>query len=182
MNDYATAKGADLKKAEEIFRGLGFTKDKDGIWVTPNGTRLEFSCLYIPMWWATLADAFVAQMARIGIKINLVGTTWDPYTKSLWFDHDYDMYLRFGCWYNIHPYTSMYNIFVGWNTWYMGMVAPYPLHDPQVVDAPEWVADWIVTGCLVAIYLPCLTVQLRQVSPFHTRILALSCRVCGLRR
>jgi peptide/nickel transport system substrate-binding protein len=144
LNDYGTSKGgADLKKAEEIFLSLGFKKDAEGIWVTPNGTRLEFSCLYIPAWWSVLADAFVAQMARIGIKIRLVGTTWTPYCQSLFRDHEYDMYLRFGCWFSIHPWSTMNNIFVVRNSW-EGIPAPYPLHEPQIVDAPEWVASWIV--------------------------------------
>lgn len=143
LNDYGTSKGgADFRKVEEIFRSLGFTKDAEGIWVTPNGTRLEFSCLYIPAWWSVLADAFVSQMARIGIKIRLVGTTWEPYCQSLFRDHDYDMYLRFGAWYNIHPWSVMNNIFVVRNSW-MGIPAPYPLHEPQIVDAPDWVAGWI---------------------------------------
>ncbi len=31
----------DPKEAEEIFKSLGFTKGSDGVWVTPNGTRLK---------------------------------------------------------------------------------------------------------------------------------------------
>ncbi len=31
----------DPTKAEEIFKNLGFTKGADGVWVTPNGTRLK---------------------------------------------------------------------------------------------------------------------------------------------
>ncbi|MEM2163785.1 MAG: ABC transporter substrate-binding protein [Candidatus Bathyarchaeia archaeon] len=143
LNDYGGAKGADFKKAEEILLNLGFRKDTEGIWVTPNGTRLEFTCLYIPEWWAVLADAFVAQMSRFGIKITLVGTRWDPFCASLFRDHDYDIYLRFGTWYSIHPYTVMYNLFVARNSW-EGIPAPYPLHEPQIVEAPGWVASWIV--------------------------------------
>ncbi|HDI31880.1 MAG TPA: ABC transporter substrate-binding protein [Thermofilum sp.] len=35
----------NLKKAEEILTGLGFKKGPDGVWVTPNGTRLEMEYL-----------------------------------------------------------------------------------------------------------------------------------------
>jgi peptide/nickel transport system substrate-binding protein len=35
------------QKAQEIFESLGFTKGSDGIWVTPNGTRLELTILSI---------------------------------------------------------------------------------------------------------------------------------------
>jgi peptide/nickel transport system substrate-binding protein len=144
LNDYGASKGgADPKKAEEILLSLGFKRDGEGVWVTPNGTRLEFTCLYIPEWWAVLADAFVNQLSKFGIKIKLVGTRWDPYCASLFRDHDYDIYLRFGTWYSIHPWTAMNQIFVVRNSW-EGIPAPYPLHEPQIVDAPEWVASWIV--------------------------------------
>jgi len=35
----------NVTKSEEIFRNLGFNKGADGIWVTPNGTRLELTII-----------------------------------------------------------------------------------------------------------------------------------------
>ena len=40
----------DPERAEEIFASLGFTKGSDGIWVTPNGTRLELTIVTTTPW------------------------------------------------------------------------------------------------------------------------------------
>ncbi|MEM2921582.1 MAG: ABC transporter substrate-binding protein [Candidatus Bathyarchaeia archaeon] len=61
-------------KAEELLQGLGFTKGADGIYVTPNGTRLEFELKGTVGYGVTGAlgpamDAIAAQLERVGIKI-----------------------------------------------------------------------------------------------------------------
>jgi len=45
VNKYEITK-YDPAKAEAIFTQLGFKKGTDGIWVTPNGTRLEITYIY----------------------------------------------------------------------------------------------------------------------------------------
>lgn len=59
------------KKAMEILEGLGFRKGADGIYVTPNGTRLEFELMTQGGWInAAAAENLAAQLAKVGIKIN----------------------------------------------------------------------------------------------------------------
>jgi len=58
------------KKAEEILKGLGFKKGPDGIWVTPNGTKLEFELL-VGGWLKTeTCEALAAQLEKVGIKVT----------------------------------------------------------------------------------------------------------------
>jgi len=62
----------NLTKAEQILKGLGCTKDTDGIYKTPNGTRLEFELKTDGAWLnGPSMEAIAAQLAQIGIKINL---------------------------------------------------------------------------------------------------------------
>jgi peptide/nickel transport system substrate-binding protein len=65
----------NTSKTIEIFQSLGFTRGADGIWVTPNGTRLEFDILSAP-WtdWALACENTKLQLAKVGIKINVYAT------------------------------------------------------------------------------------------------------------
>jgi peptide/nickel transport system substrate-binding protein len=49
----------DPQKAEAIFKGLGFKKGADGIWVTPNGTRLELTIIAPSPWIEILRNAII---------------------------------------------------------------------------------------------------------------------------
>jgi len=59
-------------KAEELLRSLGFSKDDEGIYVTPNGTRLEFELSYgDPHINYAACNNIAEQLRRIGIKVNV---------------------------------------------------------------------------------------------------------------
>ncbi|MCD6465687.1 ABC transporter substrate-binding protein [Candidatus Bathyarchaeota archaeon] len=60
------------KKAAEILESLGFKKGDDGIWVTPNGTKLEFTWT-IPAGYSTAKVGVQAadQLKEFGIKITI---------------------------------------------------------------------------------------------------------------
>jgi peptide/nickel transport system substrate-binding protein len=59
-------------KAEQILQGLGFRKGADGVYVTPNGTRLEFTLVTGGTWInAPAAENLKAQLEKVGIKINV---------------------------------------------------------------------------------------------------------------
>jgi len=70
-------------KATAIFESLGFTKGADGIWVTPNGTRLELSILTPAPWIEKrrMATVLVDQLTTGGVdtvmKIVEVGPFGD---------------------------------------------------------------------------------------------------------
>jgi hypothetical protein len=68
LTDYAY----NPTKAEEILKGLGFKKGSDGVWVTPNGTRLEFEWI-IPAGYATgrVGTQAAAQLTNFGIKVTV---------------------------------------------------------------------------------------------------------------
>ena len=62
----------DLGQAEEILDDLGYTKGADGIYVTPNGTRLEFELLSAGDWLvAEATEAIAAMLEQVGIKCNV---------------------------------------------------------------------------------------------------------------
>lgn len=66
-------------KAEELLKGLGFEKGPDGIYVTPNGTKLEFDAAFASNWiHAETAEALATQLAKVGIKLNI--RMFDPGT------------------------------------------------------------------------------------------------------
>jgi ABC-type transport system substrate-binding protein len=71
-------------KAEQLLQSLGYTKDTDGVYKTPNGTRLDFELESCNGGWllGPEMDAISAQLAKIGIKITprLVdyGVYFDP--------------------------------------------------------------------------------------------------------
>ncbi|RLB80293.1 MAG: hypothetical protein DRH17_12310 [Deltaproteobacteria bacterium] len=60
------------EKAKKLLEGLGFKKGPDGVWVTPNGTRLEFEWT-IPAGYATgrCGTLAAAMLTDFGIKINV---------------------------------------------------------------------------------------------------------------
>jgi len=62
----------NVTKAEEILKSIGFKRGADGIWVSENGTKLEFEWL-IPAGWATgrVATQAAAQLAEFGIKATI---------------------------------------------------------------------------------------------------------------
>jgi len=86
----------DPNKAIKIFEELGFKRGPDGIWVTPNGTRLSFE-LVAPCWtdWALGAEFLKSELAKVGIEIKLTilrewGTMCDRVRRG-----DYDIFIWF---------------------------------------------------------------------------------------
>ena len=61
------------EKAVEIFKSLGFKKGSDGIWVTPNGTRLSWTILAIPPPYptTTVLEDLANEMKKIGIDAHV---------------------------------------------------------------------------------------------------------------
>ena len=62
----------DPDKAEDLLTTAGFTRDADGVWVSPDGIRLEFELL-TPAGYATgrVGTQAGAQLAESGIKIDV---------------------------------------------------------------------------------------------------------------
>ena len=60
----------DPDKAIKILEDLGFKRGADGIFVTPNGTRLSFKMIYpSPEWVPGYAEFMVTSLKKIGIEV-----------------------------------------------------------------------------------------------------------------
>jgi len=68
----------DPAKAEEILKGLGFTRDADGVWVDDTGKRMEYE-LTVPaeyLDWSAAAENAAEQLTAFGIKTTVRGITF----------------------------------------------------------------------------------------------------------
>lgn len=65
----------DPAKAEEIFKGLGFTKGSDGVWVTDKGDRMEYELTAPAEYadWSAAAENLAEQLTAFGIKTSFRG-------------------------------------------------------------------------------------------------------------
>ena len=73
MNNYVKKFTYDYNpsKAEQLLKELGFTKGADGIYVTPNGTKLEFE-LAVDGWLKPEScEAIAAMLEKVGIKLTI---------------------------------------------------------------------------------------------------------------
>jgi len=61
----------DAARAEQLLSGLGFTKGADGIYVTPNGTRLEFELTFAGYVNAVAMENLAAQLLKVGIEVTV---------------------------------------------------------------------------------------------------------------
>ena len=95
-------------KTEQIFTELGWKKGDDGIWVTDNGTRVEFEVLthsgwlFIRKYGEDLAD----QLRRVGIDATaklLTGTAW----SNAYSTGDYDGNAMWFCASVNEPYPTL---------------------------------------------------------------------------
>lgn len=91
-------------KAEELLKGLGFTKGPDGIWVTPNGTRLSFT---ITTWGPPSVENLIAnvladELNRFGIEAAVITPSFATReemrrTGNFWIDVEVS-HLAHGMW------------------------------------------------------------------------------------
>ena len=130
----------DPEKTIKIFEDLGFTKDTDGVWKTPNGTRLEFD-LTLPAYgyWPVGADMLKAQLGRVGIKLNirvLEIATYNDATR-------YGRYQIHMCSVSPNPHP-----WAGWNQYFVGPYDVIPGWDGRIVEVP-WVGEVNVTELTV---------------------------------
>jgi peptide/nickel transport system substrate-binding protein len=76
----------DPKKAEEIFKSLGFKKGPDGVWVTPNGTRLALTIIAPSPWIEILRNAVVVanQWKAAGIDVVVKTLEAAPFFDAIY--------------------------------------------------------------------------------------------------
>ncbi|MDH5439658.1 MAG: ABC transporter substrate-binding protein [Candidatus Bathyarchaeota archaeon] len=114
LEEYFEEYEYDPTKAMEILEGLGFEKGADGIYVTPNGTRLEFDFI-APPWadWSICAASVGMQLERIGIKANVYAMEAVTCTRVPAGDFD----LAFFCYTEneVVPFSTFNRFLVDWN-------------------------------------------------------------------
>lgn len=96
------------KKAEELLKSVGFKKGPDGVWVSPNGTRLELT-LIVPAPWIEkrrIAAVLVPQLRKFGVdvvqKIVEVGAFGEALRTGT-----FDAILHWTCPGDTDPYFTM---------------------------------------------------------------------------
>lgn len=105
----------DPKKSINILKNLGFTRGPDGVWVTPNGTRLEFELQCgIPAGPITLA--ICEDLTAIGIKVTPKPLEW----AVRWSNHAKLHYDLWQSWAQFPAVTTPY-------TWYDHFSSKYLL-------------------------------------------------------
>lgn len=68
----------NVAKAEQLLKGIGFKKDRDGVWLTDKGNRMEYE-LTVPAEyadWSASAENAAEQLTRLGIKTTVRGVTF----------------------------------------------------------------------------------------------------------
>lgn len=75
----------DPEKAKQLLKDAGFTEGKDGIF-EKDGKKLEFDLIYFTSSYERrdIAVAVSTDLAKVGIKANLVGKSWDEVTMADW--------------------------------------------------------------------------------------------------
>ena len=136
------------EKAAELLKSLGFKKGADGIWVTPNGTRLELT-LYVPAPWIEkrrIAAVLVPMLREQGIdivqKIVEVSTFGEVLRAGT-----FDGILHWTCPGDTDPYFTMEQ----WHSKYwapVGQPAPGTHTDNERYKNPEYdeiIDEWAKT-------------------------------------
>ena len=139
LEEYFDKYEYNLDKAIEIFESLNFVKGADGIWVTPNGTRLEFDIISAP-WtdWALSCENTKLQLAKAGIAINVYAT--EPITCVQVPAGDFD--LAYFCilrrWLPLPTETFQYGFVISWAEGIGTYNKIYEVPEIGMVNATEW--------------------------------------------
>lgn len=73
------------QKAEEILKGIGFTRDSDGVWVDDKGKRLEFELTFPAEYadWSAAGQNVAEQLTKFGIKITPRGVQFQQHRQDV---------------------------------------------------------------------------------------------------
>jgi len=81
----------DPDKAVKLLEDLGFKRGPDGIFITPNGTRLSFKFIYpSPEWRPGFAEFIATSLKKIGIEVKLEPMAFPEFFSRL-MKLDYDL-------------------------------------------------------------------------------------------
>jgi hypothetical protein len=79
----------DLDKANQLLDEAGYPRGTDGI-------RFEITCSFdVGMWdFVKASEATAAQLAEVGIKVNLRGLETPGMYDTIWLEYDYDIFIH----------------------------------------------------------------------------------------
>jgi peptide/nickel transport system substrate-binding protein len=101
----------DPAKAEEIFRGLGFRKGPDGIWVTPNGTRVQAVYIYHtasdPVEQRKAMEVITQMLRSFGIDVIARGLEGPAFTSTM-NSGNWDLRYGYMCPGDSDPFFNLY--------------------------------------------------------------------------
>jgi len=131
-------------KAEAIFKELGFKKGSDGVWVTPNGTRLELTILAPSPWIEILRNAIVVanQLKAGGIDAVVKTLEAAPFFDAI----STGQYDAASYWAGLPP--DPLTTLELWNSKYYVPVGERASADPERYKNPEFdkiLNEWEVT-------------------------------------
>jgi peptide/nickel transport system substrate-binding protein len=71
----------NVEQAEEIFTGLGFTRDSDGVWLDDTGARMEFELTAPAEFadWSAAAENVAEQLTNFGVKTVFRGVNFQQH-------------------------------------------------------------------------------------------------------
>ncbi|RLE69161.1 MAG: hypothetical protein DRJ41_00420 [Thermoprotei archaeon] len=98
----------DPAKANEILDKLGFKRGKDGIRVTPNGTRLSFELAVPGEWPEARSNALLVaeDLKAIGIEVKVTTLTGAVYMEKRELGH-FDMFCQWGIGWIVDPMETL---------------------------------------------------------------------------
>ncbi|MFQ5793964.1 MAG: ABC transporter substrate-binding protein [Candidatus Bipolaricaulia bacterium] len=75
----------DPERSIRILEGLGFERGRDGIFVTPDGKRLEFSIIVVNGWtdWVAECQLMAQQLKKIGMDVTVEALDFGAYFSKL---------------------------------------------------------------------------------------------------
>jgi len=101
----------NLSRAFEIFERLGFKRGPDGVWVTPNGTRLEMTYIYHtasdPVEQRKAMEVITAMLRNAGIAVNPKGLEGPTFT-SVMNSGEWDARYGYMCPGDSDPFFNLY--------------------------------------------------------------------------
>jgi len=97
----------NVAKATELLKGLGFTKNADGIWVTDKGDVMEYELTAPAEFadWSAAAENLAGQLTEFGIKVTFRGVEFNQHPIDV-NQGNFQMAIRAWGSANPHPFAS----------------------------------------------------------------------------
>lgn len=126
-------------KSESILKGLGFTRDSDGVYTTPNGVKLKFELVTSGLISLSASQSIVDDLSKIGINITIREIKPEDFNNPSgpFYQGQYDMIVApYG-----DPSLSFYDF-------YFKYLLLYPGHGLSQMQKVPWIVEPINVSIL----------------------------------